>query len=124
MSFTYDLSTNVGKVRLLIGDTASGTALFTDEEIAVFLDLEQSNHRQAAAIALDRIALTQALLLKKIEMLDMKLDGPALAAELRAQAKQLRDSDESSAGFDIAETAGTPFAERERLWKQMQRGAL
>ena len=37
MSFTYTLSTDIGKVRLNIGDTVSGTAKLTDEEIQIAL---------------------------------------------------------------------------------------
>ena len=37
MTFSYTLSTDIGKVRLEIQDTASATALLTDEEIQVFL---------------------------------------------------------------------------------------
>lgn len=43
MSFSYSLSTDLGKVRLAIGDTVSGSGPrfnggnFSDEEIAVFL---------------------------------------------------------------------------------------
>ena len=33
MSFTYDLTTAIGRVRFLIQDTAAARALFTDEEI-------------------------------------------------------------------------------------------
>ena len=44
MTWTYDLSTDVGKVRLRIGDTTSGTGILpdgsnlSDEEIGVVLD--------------------------------------------------------------------------------------
>jgi hypothetical protein len=38
MSFTYDLSTDTGKMRLLLGDTASATANWQDEELQAFLD--------------------------------------------------------------------------------------
>jgi hypothetical protein len=40
MATTYDLTTDVGKVRLGIGDTGSGGAwVFTDEEITYFLSV-------------------------------------------------------------------------------------
>ena len=42
MAHTYDLTTNIGKVRLLIGDTdivPITDAQFSDEEIQVFLDM-------------------------------------------------------------------------------------
>ena len=45
MAHTYDLTTEIGQVRLLIGDTditPTTDAQFTDEEIQVFLDLGES----------------------------------------------------------------------------------
>ena len=53
MSFTYDLATDIGKVRLLISDTVALTAHFTDEEITVFLTLASSVVYLAAALALE-----------------------------------------------------------------------
>ena len=38
MSFTYDLSTDIGKTRRDTGDTASDTAFLSDEEIQSILD--------------------------------------------------------------------------------------
>lgn len=37
MSFTYSLSTDIGKVRLKIGDTSSSAYIFEDDEITQFL---------------------------------------------------------------------------------------
>ena len=57
MTFTYDgtLDTDLEKVRLRIGDTASTDPLLTDEEIGVFT-AEQSSVRLAAAAAAEAIA--------------------------------------------------------------------
>ncbi len=52
MTTTYDTSTNIGKVRLLIHDTDITSAHFTDEEIQVFLDLGGTVYL-AAALALE-----------------------------------------------------------------------
>ena len=49
MTVTYVLTTDVGKVRLLIGDKAIATAHFTDEELTVFLTDEGSVNLGAAA---------------------------------------------------------------------------
>jgi hypothetical protein len=60
-----------------------------------------------AADVIDSIADNQALIQKKIKLLDLTTDGPALAESLRRHAKTLRDLvndplyDDS--GFDIAE---------------------
>lgn len=38
MSFTYDVTTTIGKMRLLIGDTVQASANFQDEELQALLD--------------------------------------------------------------------------------------
>ena len=50
---SYDITTNVGKVRLLIGDTDSTDEVFTDAEITYFLTSNSSNITLAAADACD-----------------------------------------------------------------------
>lgn len=52
MTFTYDLTTDIGKVRLLIGDKNIAAPVFTDEELSSFLTSEGSVNL-AAAIALE-----------------------------------------------------------------------
>ena len=37
MTVTYDLATDIGKVRLITGDKIISTPVFTDEELQVFL---------------------------------------------------------------------------------------
>ena len=51
MAFTYDLATDCGKVRFMIGDTVSSGALLTDAEIAYCL-VERPSIRGAAIMAL------------------------------------------------------------------------
>ena len=56
MTATYDLATNVGKVRLVIGDTdvtPATDAVFTDEELTYFLTENGNNINLAAADALE-----------------------------------------------------------------------
>jgi len=53
MTTTYDITTDVGKVRLLIGDTDIADAQFTDEEIQIFLDLNDDSLYLASANALE-----------------------------------------------------------------------
>lgn len=60
--FSYDLTTNVGKVRLEIGDTTSGTGVkpdgtnFTDTELEYFLDQEADSVGRATARACEVLA--------------------------------------------------------------------
>ena len=55
-TYTYDVTTNIGKVRLLIGDTdisPTTDAQFSDEEIQVFLTMGSSSLLLAASYALE-----------------------------------------------------------------------
>ncbi len=129
MSFTYELSTNRGRVRLLISDTQESRPIFTDDEIDAFLAIAGSEYVIAAATALDVIATNEALTQKVITVLDLKTDGAALAEAMRAHAKQLRAdhaarSEDVSTAFDTAEFADGVFAEEERLYKQSLRLAI
>lgn len=120
MAFTYDVSTDRGKVRLLITDVQEANPLFQDAEIDAFLALNTSV-RLAAAAALEVIAASEVLVLKKIVNLDLETDGPAVARELRELAKQLRAQDASIGAFDIAEQIHDDFTLREYWLKQAQR---
>jgi hypothetical protein len=131
MSFTYDLATETGQIRLLIPDrvdTADEPAIFSDEELAAFLQLEDGV-RRAAAAALETIASDQALVLKVMRVQNVSTDGAALARELRARASGLRTQAAAAAAddgdlFDVAEQVNDQFSARERLWKEaLRRGA-
>lgn len=52
MTFTYDVTTDIGKVRLYINDNVEATAHFSDEEIQVFLTAGGSVN-MASALALE-----------------------------------------------------------------------
>jgi hypothetical protein len=95
MTATYDLSTDTGKVRLLIPDTsiAGGESgvLFTDQEIAGFLLLEGDSVRRATALALETLASNQALVLKVIKIQDLQTDGSKVAESLMSRAQKLRE---------------------------------
>lgn len=56
MTITYDLSTDIGKVRLKIADKSG--AQFSDEEIQVFLDEADGDILIASALALESWAGT------------------------------------------------------------------
>lgn len=96
-------------VRLLIADTDPATRMFSTRQIAAFLRLNSDNVRRAAAQALDTIASNETLVSKKITTQDLSTDGPAVAASLRAQAKELRrqadsgEGDSDSFGFEIVD---------------------
>ena len=57
MTTTYTLSTDIGKVRLYTGDNNTSNAVFSDEELQIFIDnAASSNLRLAAAWALRTLA--------------------------------------------------------------------
>lgn len=98
--------------------------LLSDDDLSTFLTLEGNDDRLAAAQALDALAANQALVLKVLTLMDLRTDGAAVSRELRARAAALREqANQYGAGaFDIAELVTTPFAARERIEKEWQRG--
>jgi len=108
MTATYDTATDIGKVRLHIGDTdvtPASDAIFTDEELQVFLDTEGSV-QSAAAMALDAIASSSARLARLLRTMNWSEDTRGVAEELRKQAQAFRDSEAGAFGY--AEQAVTP----------------
>jgi hypothetical protein len=105
MGFSYDLTTNEGVVRMLIPDTDPDSYLLDDDELTAMLALE-GTVRSAAALALETIASSEAMVSKKIRTQDLSTDGPAVAVELRGRAAALRAQDDTAAadvGLDIVD---------------------
>lgn len=107
-----DFTTDVGKVRVLLGDTdptnvaaSSGTYMyFSDAEIGAFLTMYGDNVKLAAARCLETIAGSQALLLKSWSSDDLTVNGDKIAESLRKLAAQLREEalvDESNEYFNM-----------------------
>lgn len=93
MAFTYDNTTDRGRVRLLISDVDVSDVtrqLFDDSEVDAFLALS-SGVKRAAALALDTIAADLAMVLRVIKTQDLATDGAKTADALRKQAQALRD---------------------------------
>ena len=100
MTFTYVPGTPIGLVRQLCTDRDPDNEIFSDEEIAVFLDLNEQDVRLAAADALDQIAASQALILKYIEVNGLRTNGQAVANALHQQAESLRSRAAAEAAED------------------------
>jgi hypothetical protein len=100
MAFTYVLTEDVGKVRLLIPDSKSDAYIFEDDEIKTFLALE-TGLKRATALALETIASNEALVLKVITLLDVTTDGAKLSDALLKRAEKLRGqaSDEEELSY-------------------------
>lgn len=127
MTFTYDVTTDIGKARMLIPDRVDADAVFTDEEIAAYLSMNDSNIRRAAADALETIASDEAMTLKVVSTLDLSTNGASTSDAILARAKLLRqqaddaDAGEEGGSLDYAEMDLNAFTRRERVWKQAQR---
>lgn len=136
MAFTYDTSTDTGKVRLLIPDAKAAAYMFEDAEIAVFLELEDGRIKRGAALALETMASSEAYTQKAIKLLDLSTDGPKVAAELRARAAALREQDAADAlavqeaadaangyaGFEVAEWPLGPASHRDYVERARAQG--
>lgn len=131
MTYTYDLATDIGKVRLLIGDTdvedtgspPQSNCVFADEEIQVFLDDEVTAYR-AAATALRAIASSKARLAHRLTLGDFTKDTTTLARELRATADSYDQKDSETPADAVAEEAVDDFALRQIVRNASQRSSL
>lgn len=85
-----DYTTPAGKVRLLIPDVDEENLLLDNAQIEAFLQLEGGNVKLAAAQALEAIGSSETLIAKSIRTQDVQTNGPAVAADLRARAAELR----------------------------------
>ena len=125
MAFTYDLTTEAGKVRLLITDTDHDNEIFSDSEISTFLNLTAvdgaNDINLASAVALETMAASEAIVLKKIKLLDLTTDGPAVATSLRAAAKVLRDQSENESYIDWTELDLNDFTARDIIYNDALR---
>lgn len=109
MGFTYDLTSNIGKIRLLIGDTVVNVGVkpdgtnYSDEEIQVFLDRNGNDADIAAAELLENLARMWSLE-PDVKMGPVTESRSDVAENLMTQAEKLRgqtggDSTAFSVGF-------------------------
>ena len=126
MAFTYDPTTDRGKVRLIVPDRVDTGHVFTDAEIDTFLTMEV-DVRRSAALALETIASDEAMVLKVIKLGDLSTNGAQLseallkrAAALRTQAEDAEAAEDGGA-FDVIEMVPNQFAYRERVYNEALR---
>ena len=119
MAFTYDLTTDAGKVRMMIPDNVVARYIFEDDEVTAFLSIEGASIKKATALGLETLASNEALVLKVIRLLDLTTDGAKTSDALLKRAKLLRaqaeDDDTSGAAFDFAELVYDDFSAREQI---------
>jgi hypothetical protein len=129
MPDTYDLSTDIGKVRLLIPDRNYLDPVFTDAEIDQFLSIEGANVKLAAALALEVAAADDAKTFKIMKTGQDSVDGVRGAELLMRRAKQFRESEievieEYGTHIAIIEQGVGIFGARQRLWNDILRRQL
>ena len=114
------LDTNIGKVRVLLGDTdpvnvSAGMGeylFFSDDELTAILGMYSDSPLLAAARCLETIAGSQALLLKSWSTDDLSVRGDLIARELRETAKQLRAEAIAAETSEAFEIVPLPLEER------------
>lgn len=92
MATTYTTTdpTDKDRVRFLLNDVAADW-VFTDEEIAMVLELEGGFVKLAAAQMIDTNADNEALASKVLKSQDVQTDGAKLADALHKRAASLRE---------------------------------
>ena len=122
--WSFDVSEDVGKVRLLIPDRNQEEAFFEDEEIEALLGMEGNVVKRAAALGLETMASDQVMVLKVMKLLDVSTDGVKVSEGLLARASRLREQAErdeqaeEGGAFDVAELVVDQFSWRERVWNE------
>lgn len=103
MAATYDPTSDLGRVRLLIADTDVENALLSDEDLTALLDMRGDDPTLAAASALRIIATNETLVLKRIRLLDLDLNGPSVAEALRKNADSLEAQVDAAGTVEITD---------------------
>jgi hypothetical protein len=128
MSFTYDVSTQTGLIRLMIGDTVQGSANFSDEEILATMNMAliQTSGPSVpfgtgvpandvlcytCANLLDSLAARFASKLNNITLGSLKIDETSKVNALKEQAQRWRDIVENMPAWGIAEENLSTFNE-------------
>ena len=102
MTATYDITTDVGKVRLTTGDKDLTDVIFTDEEIQVFLDANSDSIALASADLLEAWANTYAASASSENIGDYAYTQRIVDNMLKT-AQRLRDNDATVPYFTWAE---------------------
>jgi hypothetical protein len=144
MAFSYDPSSDLGKVRLLVADTDPSNPIFSDAEITAAMTMNSTSFLyvsaqaqpsglgvatpfggtslyRAAAVLLKSIASNKARLAAITQLLDVKLSPKEAATALRDLAADYLEMENTSGAFAIAEMIPDQFAARERMRNQILR---
>lgn len=118
MAFTYDTSTNLGKVRNLIGDAVDSGHILEDADINSFITMAGTDLYRAAALCLYRIAASKALLAKKKAAGDYSEDLTQIAKEVRAVAAVYTEMSENIPAEAQAEAFVNDFSYNDVLTRK------
>jgi len=122
MTWTYDPSTDIGRVRLRVSDTDTTRRIMDDEEYTAFLAMASGSVTLAAAMALETIAVNEVLCLKVVNLMGaIVTDAASAAKQLLAQAKTLRAEyaslGDGGSGFISIEMVNGQEMREEKFWK-------
>lgn len=118
-----DTSTNVGKVRLNIGDVETDPTkrLFSDTEITSFLNQNSSDVNLASAAALDALAAQATLKADFRKIGERSIDRRSMAKAYRELAQQYRDKVDEFPAVGTAEINASPFQAAEIICNEWVR---
>ena len=113
MTYTYDLTTPTGTIRMTIGDTpnAQGTAYFSDQEIQAVLTA-QGNDVGKASVQLLRIWSRRLSSQAKVQIGDYTFDPSAQAKALMTAADSLATELDDELDDPVIGEVGGDFWER------------
>ncbi|MBI4708238.1 MAG: hypothetical protein HY761_10010 [Candidatus Omnitrophica bacterium] len=109
MAFTFDPTTNLGKVRFLIGDMTDSGHVFEDATINAAISFTSSDLYAAAALCLYSLSASKALLAKRKAAGKYSEDLTAIAKECRETAKAYEEKSRSIPSEAQAEQFLTDF---------------
>lgn len=124
MSFTFNTSTNIGRVRALVQDTVEASAVLSDEEIQVYLDIASGDVLEAASMAAFAISAAKAATAKSISAGNYKEDFRDQAKWYQSLGKMLSDKAKSVPAEAQAEEILTDFNYNQILQSKSLRNEL
>lgn len=124
MSFTFNTSNNIGKVRAMVGDVTESTSVLSDEQITVFLDIQSNDLFKSAAMALRAMSANKAILAKYRRAGNYTEDTRNIAKGLLDLAKDYEEQSNLVPADAQAEIIYTDFNFNEILINKIVRGEL
>ena len=124
-TYTYDLTTTVGRLRLLAQDTdgiEEQAASFCDEEITWAYEQEGSSLYGGAALLLEMLARNRSKLAVRLSRGPVTEDLTSIADNLRKDAALLRQQQEDEDGTGALQAIISPSYDRFSRQRNMDQG--